>query len=134
LRQYARRVPDLATTRHDLLAERQRFMVRRRHGYFNLEVMIDDGIYTYDRFLCGGDFAAFPLIVIRFNPDSYVSNGVKYTCWRHDGNGILVVSRSKAKEWRERLTTLNHEIQKWMQTKSEKTLQVVHLFYGDGVK
>jgi hypothetical protein len=80
------------------------------------------------------DIGHRPLIVIRFNPDSYVSNGVKYTCWRHDGNGILVVSRSKAKEWRERLTTQNHEIQKWMQTKSEKTLQVVHLFYGDGVK
>ena len=70
-----------------------------------------------------------PIIFIRFNPDTYIDEyGKKIeSCWKLNKLGVIQIS--KKTEWNNRLTTLKNEIQKWIETKSEKTLEIVELFY-----
>lgn len=70
-----------------------------------------------------------PIIFIRFNPDTYIDKDGKKieSCWKLNKLGVLKIS--KKVEWNNRLTTLKNEIQKWIETKSEKTLEIVELFY-----
>jgi hypothetical protein len=57
-----------------------------------------------------------PIIIIRFNPDSYInSNGEKIkSCWTVNNLGICVVSKTKQKEWEKRLETLFGVIDYWI--------------------
>jgi hypothetical protein len=70
-----------------------------------------------------------PIIFIRFNPDDYIDKDGKKieSCWKLNTLGVIKIS--KKTEWNNRLTTLKNEIQKWIETKSEKTLEIVELFY-----
>lgn len=78
------------------------------------------------------DIGHRPLIILRFNPDAYVSGGVHHTsCWKPNGNGILTIPKTKTAEWNTRLTTLNDTIRTWIGTKTDKTVEIVELFYDD---
>jgi hypothetical protein len=69
------------------------------------------------------------LVLIRFNPDSYTENTTKITsCWSIDGNGLCVVK--KKKEWEERLEALKNQITYWIKNKTDKTVEIIQLFYG----
>ena len=73
-----------------------------------------------------------PIIFIRFNPDEYLTSDAKITsCWGINGHGICVVKKSKQTEWDERLEALRAQIEYWIQpqNKTEKTLEVVQMFY-----
>ena len=71
------------------------------------------------------------IVFIRFNPDNYVdTEGNKITsCWRLNGYGVLQISKNKRNEWSERLSTLNEQIQYWIDNPTEKIVEIVELFY-----
>ena len=69
-----------------------------------------------------------PIIFIRFNPDSYTLNGKTIkSCWKLNKSGTIVIS--KLIEWQERLSTLVQEIQYWIDNPTDKTVEIVQLFY-----
>ena len=67
-----------------------------------------------------------PIIFIRFNPDEY--NDIT-SCWGINKQGIAIVKKSKIKEWEERLTTLKTQIDYWLENATDKTIEVIQLFY-----
>jgi hypothetical protein len=76
------------------------------------------------------DIGHRPIVFIRFNPDSYKKNekNIK-SCWSINGNGICVISKSKKDEWNERLNVLVEQTNYWIHNKTNKTIEIVQLFY-----
>jgi nitrite reductase/ring-hydroxylating ferredoxin subunit len=72
------------------------------------------------------DLAYRPTVFIRFNPDEYDEIT---SCWGINSKGFCVVRKSKKKEWCSRLKTLEETIKYWIEHRTEKTVEVVHLFY-----
>ena len=71
-----------------------------------------------------------PIVFIRFNPDAYIKDGKNVTsCWSQNGNGILVIKKSKQKEWEERITILKEQIKLKLNYSSDKTIEIIELFY-----
>jgi hypothetical protein len=76
------------------------------------------------------DLAHRPIVFIRFNPDSYVRDGVTFSsCWRLNKLGVMQIVKSKEREWEQRIEVLKNEIQFWIENVSEKTVHIVELFY-----
>jgi len=70
------------------------------------------------------------IVFIRFNPDDYKNNDVNITsCWGQNNKGICVVKKSKEKEWNERLESLENQINYWIDNKTDKTVEIIQLFY-----
>jgi hypothetical protein len=72
------------------------------------------------------DLAYRPTVFIRFNPDEYDDIT---SCWSINSKGICAVKKSKKKEWCSRLKTLEETLKYWIEHRTEKTVEVVHLFY-----
>ena len=71
-----------------------------------------------------------PIVFIRFNPDDYKKMGENITsCWGQDKNGICVVKKTKRNEWTQRLTTLEEHIKYWIENRTNKTVEIIQLFY-----
>jgi hypothetical protein len=71
-----------------------------------------------------------PIVFIRFNPDKYKTNlGNITSCWKINKNGICIIS--KQKEWNERLNTLKNTIIYWIKNKTEKTIELVQLYFDE---
>jgi hypothetical protein len=72
-----------------------------------------------------------PIIFIRFNPDSYINqNGESVkSCWKLNKLGILQIMKTKQKEWNDRINTLSDQIQYWIDNPTEKTIEIIELFY-----
>jgi hypothetical protein len=71
-----------------------------------------------------------PLVFIRFNPDDYVNNDTNITsCWGTNKSGISIVQKSKTREWNERLSALKNQIEYWTKNKTDKTVEIIQLFY-----
>jgi len=76
------------------------------------------------------DLGHRPIIFIRFNPDDYEDNGKNITsCWGQNKNGICVVKKTKNDEWNNRLTILENQINYWIQNTTNKTVEIIQLFY-----
>ena len=70
------------------------------------------------------------IVFIRFNPDAYIENGVKInSCFSRTKQGFLIIPKSKQAEWENRLNVLHDTIKYWMKYKTNKTVEIVHLFY-----
>lgn len=72
-----------------------------------------------------------PVVFIRFNPDAYTDaegNLVK-SCWSVNGYGIMAVPGTRKAEWQERVEVLIEKIQHWIDHPSEKTVEIIELFY-----
>ena len=73
-----------------------------------------------------------PIVFIRFNPDKYFDkdgNRVD-SCWEATTKqGILRVAPKKQQEWEHRLECLVGQIQYWTENETNKTVEVVELFY-----
>lgn len=70
------------------------------------------------------------LVFVRFNPDEYIDNGVRInSCFSRTKQGFLVIPKSKQVEWQHRLTVLHDTIQYWIDNRTNKTIEAVHLFY-----
>ena len=73
-----------------------------------------------------------PIVFVRFNPDDYTSNGVRVTsCFTRNKSGFVVLKKSKQTEWQYRLGVLRDTVQYWTDNVTEKTVEIVRLFYSD---
>jgi len=72
------------------------------------------------------DLAHRPIVFIRFNPDEYQTIT---SCWGINKNGICVVKKSKQDEWDQRLNVLGKTIEYWLTHRTDKMVEIIHLFY-----
>jgi hypothetical protein len=72
-----------------------------------------------------------PIVFIRFNPDSYNNQeGILVkSCWKLNKLGVMKILKTKEKEWEERIDTLKQQIQYWIDNPTEKTIEIIELFY-----
>ena len=71
-----------------------------------------------------------PIVFIRFNPDNYIKDGeLIKSCWNINNAGKIIISKNKEKEWEERIFILKQHIQYWIDHTTEKTIEIVELFY-----
>jgi hypothetical protein len=76
------------------------------------------------------DLAHRPIVFIRFNPDEYQKGDSTITsCWGKTQKGICVVKKSKKVEWEQRLHTLGETIEYWLKHRTDKTVEIIQLFY-----
>ena len=108
-------------------------------GYQVLIIEIDENQHRRYEEICENkrimelsqDLGHRPVVFIRFNPDDYKIGESKTTsCWYiNKSNNLLVIKKSKRKEWNERLGTLKETVEYWMNNQTEKTIELVYLFY-----
>jgi len=72
-----------------------------------------------------------PIVFIRFNPDDYTNQDdiLVKSCWKLNKLGIMQITKPKQKEWEERIETLKQQIQYWIDNPTEKTIEIIELFY-----
>jgi len=73
-----------------------------------------------------------PLTFVRFNPDDYIDktgNKIK-SCWIADKNGLTHINRNMKKNWEERLNNLKLQTEYWIKNPTNKTLEVIELYYN----
>jgi hypothetical protein len=72
-----------------------------------------------------------PIVFLRFNPDAYTDpqGTLVRSCWKANKQGVLTVPKTKQSEWASRTETLMQQIQYWMDHPTEKTIEIVELFY-----
>jgi hypothetical protein len=72
-----------------------------------------------------------PIVFIRFNPDGYVDESGKNvkSCWKLNGLGIMQIVKSREIEWAKRLVNLKKCIQYWTKNSTDKTLEIIELYY-----
>jgi hypothetical protein len=77
------------------------------------------------------DLGHIPAVMIRFNPDDYINSESKNitSCWDTNKLGVYTIKKTKQKEWTNRLQTLKENIDYWMKNRTEKTMEVIQLFY-----
>ena len=75
------------------------------------------------------DLEHIPIVFIRFNPDNYIDkNGKKIqSCWKINKLGIMCIT--KKEEWVSRINCLLDQIQYWMDNPTEKTIEIIQLYY-----
>lgn len=80
------------------------------------------------------DIGHRPMVIIRFNPDSYqTANGKKIeSCWSTaKETGLHRVPQRQQGKWRKRLGALTDTIKKWIENRPIKVVTIDMLFYGD---
>jgi len=72
-----------------------------------------------------------PIVFIRFNPDDYTNqdNVLVKSCWKVNKLGVMQIMKTKETEWKERMLCLKQQIQYWVKHPTEKTVEIVELFY-----
>jgi transcriptional regulator CtsR len=45
--------------------------------------------------------------------------------------GIIQIMKTKMSEWKERINILNQQIQYWIDNKTNKTIEIIQLFYDN---
>lgn len=77
------------------------------------------------------DIGHRPLVFIRFNPDSYKSKdgGRINSCWYTGKDGILRLSKNS--NWDNRIQSLFEQIDYWIKNRTNKTVEVIQLFYDN---
>jgi Holliday junction resolvasome RuvABC endonuclease subunit len=65
------------------------------------------------------------------NPDAYTTqDGVEIkSCWKLNKLGVTTISKTKQAEWEARIETLKQQIQYWIDNSTDKTIEIVELFY-----
>ena len=72
-----------------------------------------------------------PIVFIRFNPDDYIDKDMKKipSCWSTNKRGITQVSKKQEKNWKFRLECLRIQVEYWIKNETDKTIEVIQLFY-----
>jgi hypothetical protein len=72
-----------------------------------------------------------PIVFIRFNPDDYTNqDGILVkSCWKLNKFGVMQITKTKQKEWEDRIESLKQQIQYWIDHPTEKTIEIIELFY-----
>ncbi len=78
------------------------------------------------------DLGHRPIVFIRFNPDNYIKkDGTKVeSCWKLNHLGIMTVNKNYENEWKERIKILIEQINYWINNPSEKTIEIIQLFFS----
>ena len=110
-------------------------------GYHIIIVEVDENKHTGYDCSCENkrlmelsqDLQHRPIIFIRFNPDSYINqNKLKISsCWRTNKLGVIQIMKTRMTEWKERINILNQQIQYWIDNKSNKTIEIIELFFDN---
>ena len=110
-------------------------------GYHIIIVEVDENKHTGYDCSCENkrlmelsqDLQHRPIVFIRFNPDSYINqNKLKISsCWRTNKLGVIQIMKTRMTEWKERINILNQQIQYWIDNKSNKTIEIIELFYDN---
>jgi hypothetical protein len=108
-------------------------------GYHVIIVEVDEHAHAdYDCacenkriMLISQDLGHRPIVIIRFNPDSYIDEkGLKIqSCWTTNKLGVHVVAKKHAQKWTRRLETLSDQIGYWVANQSDKLVEIINLFY-----
>lgn len=77
------------------------------------------------------DICHRPLIFIRFNPDEYETRDKKVvkSCWYRGKDGIIRISKNELGNWNKRINILYENIDYWIENRTDKTIEVIQLFY-----
>jgi len=72
-----------------------------------------------------------PIVFIRFNPDKYIDSegNIIKSCWRLNKQGVMTIMKTKEEEWKQRVDKLKETIQHWIDNMSDKTIEIVELYY-----
>ena len=110
-------------------------------GYHIIIIEVDENKHTGYDCSCENkrlmelsqDLQHRPIVFIRFNPDSYINqNKLKISsCWRTNKLGVIQIMKTRMTEWKERINILNQQIQYWIDNKSNKTIEIIELFYDN---
>jgi hypothetical protein len=78
------------------------------------------------------DLGHRPIVLIRFNPDSYKDGDKKITsCWSNNSkSGLNTIKQCKKQEWSNRLLELKNNVDFWLNNKTNKTIELVELFFN----
>jgi hypothetical protein len=108
-------------------------------GYHVIIVEVDENAHSSYECSCENkrlmelsqDLDHRPVIFIRFNPDKYKDQdgNTINSCWKLNKLGVMTIVKTKQAEWTERLLKLNQQIQYWVDNHSEKTVEIIELFY-----
>ena len=108
-------------------------------GSHNIIIEIDENKHTNYDCSCESkrlmelsqDLNHRPIVFIRFNPDDYTNqeNILVKSCWKLNKLGVMQIIKNKQKEWKERIETLKQQIQYWIDNPTEKTVEIIELFY-----
>jgi hypothetical protein len=73
-----------------------------------------------------------PIVLIRFNPDGYTTeeNTRIFSPWRAGEDGVLRIVKTREAEWNSRLESLKNCISEWCKKGTQKTLEIIHMFYS----
>jgi hypothetical protein len=76
--------------------------------------------------------ATNPIVMIRFNPDGYTTdeNTRIFSPWRPGKDGILRIVKTRESEWSSRLEGLKNMILEWSTKGTQKTVEIIHMFYS----
>jgi hypothetical protein len=111
-------------------------------GYQILIIEVDENQHRYYEDICENkrmmtlsqDVNHRPIVFIRFNPDKYINKENKSvpSCFSiTKATGVLKVSMSQ--KWKERLKILKENVDYWINKKTNKTLELVQLFYDEEI-
>ncbi len=109
-------------------------------GYMIIIIEIDENQHRQYENICENkrvmeiskDTGHRPIVFIRFNPDKYKDKNNKNipSCFSvTKTTGALKVTNDN--KWNERLNKLKDTVQYWIDNKTEKTVEVVELFYDE---
>ena len=51
------------------------------------------------------------------------------SCWKLNKLGVMLIAKTKEKEWVDRINSLKVQIQYWIDNPTEKTIEIIQLFY-----
>ena len=72
-----------------------------------------------------------PIVIIRFNPDSYSENGKKIkSCFKNDEKtGLKTIPKNKEEDWNNRLAKLKETIINELDDCTDEPIRIIKLFY-----
>jgi len=74
-----------------------------------------------------------PIIIIRFNPDSYIENGKKIkSCFNIDKKtGMRTIPKNQEQYWNNRLAKLKETLAFSLEDYTDEPIRIIKLFYDD---
>lgn len=73
------------------------------------------------------------IVFIRFNPDDYINKSGKKikSCWKiNKTTGLVVLNLKKINKWENRIKSLLKQIKYWIKNPTEKTIEIIELFFN----
>jgi hypothetical protein len=74
-----------------------------------------------------------PIVIIRFNPDSYIDKNHKkiVSCWTLGKDNVVRINPTKQKEYQERLDIFGNVVKHYIENEPTKEVEEIKLFYDE---